>query len=317
MKVPTFNHVEELKDKFHVITMISNPMRFDSRYVLYQQFKDHMEQTGVVHFHTIEIQQGDREFQVTSATNPYDIQLRTKDAMWIKENAINIAIQRLTPEWKDWKYVAWIDADIHFVNPNWVQECIEELQVNHFLQLFQSAIDLGPNGESLKMHNSFMYCYWNNLPASKKYQDWHPGFAWAATREALNSVGNLIEGAIVGSADRHMAAALIGKGLETVPATMTDDYKDMVASWEKRAVEDIRFRVGYMKGTILHDWHGKKKDRGYADRWQILVKHNYSPYKHVFKDTQGLLQFDKDALFLAKDIKKYFMSRNEDSIDLV
>jgi hypothetical protein len=37
----------------------------------------------------------------------------------------------------------------------------------------------------------------------------------------------------------------------------------------------------------------------------------------VYRDWQGLLQFDIDAIELRNDIKKYFRARNEDSIDLI
>lgn len=276
-----------------------------------------MKESGVKHLHVVEIQQGNREFQITEKDNPYHLQLRTNDEIWIKENALNLLIHRLGPNWPNWKYVAWIDADIEFTRKDWLEETIEELQVSSWVQMFQTAIDLGPDGQALETHKSFMYSYWNGLEQKSNYASWHPGYAWAATREAINGVGLLIDGAILGAADRHMAMALIGKGKESVQHKMHSDYYDMVMSWEARANQHIRRRVGYVNGNILHFWHGKKRDRRYHDRWQILIKHQFSPYRSVYRDWQGLLQFDVDAVELRNDIKKYFRARNEDSIDLI
>ena len=52
----------------------------------------------------------------------------------------------------NWKYVAWIDADIRFTNKNWVKETIEALGSGraHFLQLFERALQMGP----LSLENS-------------------------------------------------------------------------------------------------------------------------------------------------------------------
>lgn len=79
------------------------------------------------------------------------IGLHTKDELWLKENAINVGVQHLP---YDWQQVAWIDADVHFVRPNWVGEAIHKLQHGGetgraFLQMFSHARDVGPNYELL------------------------------------------------------------------------------------------------------------------------------------------------------------------------
>jgi hypothetical protein len=46
----------------------------------------------------------------------------------------------------NWRYVAWIDADIRFMNKNWVKETVEALRSGraHFLQLFERVQQMGP-----------------------------------------------------------------------------------------------------------------------------------------------------------------------------
>lgn len=79
------------------------------------------------------------------------IGLRTKDELWLKENLVNVGVQRLP---HNWNQVCWLDGDVHFVRPNWVGECIHKLQHGGttdraFLQMFSHARDLGPNYEML------------------------------------------------------------------------------------------------------------------------------------------------------------------------
>lgn len=314
--IPHFYHVNHLADKFHVVTVVSNPVMYKSRYRLFKKFEKHMRASGVQHLHVIEIQNGNRAFQVTQEGNPYHTQLRTQDEIWVKENGLNLAIQRLARSFPDWKYVAWIDADIEFTRPDWVEKTINELQVNKFVQLFQTAVDLGPKGHAMHTHNGFVYSWWNKLSFKSTYDHWHPGFAWAATREAISNVGMLIDRAILGSADRHMCMSMIGKGCDSYNPGVSQDYKDMVSQWEELAKIYINRKIGFIDGTILHHWHGKKKDRGYKDRWKILVEHQYSPFKDVTYDWQGVLQLNPTKVELRDDIRKYFFHRNEDSIDL-
>jgi hypothetical protein len=144
--------VEHLKSKFHVISVLSNPVRYESRYKLYKRFEEEMLQAGV-NFWTCEIAFGDRPHRFTQTNDPFDIQLRTFHELWFKENQINLAIQRLPC---DWEYVAWVDADITFQRADWVEETIHQLQHYQVVQMFGHAIDLGPNQEVLQVHQGFV-----------------------------------------------------------------------------------------------------------------------------------------------------------------
>ena len=74
--------------------------------------------------------------------------------------------------------------------------------------------------------------------------------------------------------------------------------------------------IGFVKGTIYHYWHGKKADRRYMDRWDILIKNKFNPYTDIHKDWQGLYIMNPDLMEFQRDIRDYFRARNEDSIDL-
>lgn len=301
-------------DKLWVITVVSNPARYRSRYKLLEVFKNSVERAGANLF-IVECALGNRPFEVTQADNPHHLQLRTNDEIWHKENMINLGIQRLP---RDWKYVAWIDADIEFIRPDWPEEIVHQLQHYKVIQLFQTAIDLGPNGEALKTHEGFMSSFINGkpLPNKKNYPVWHPGYGWAARREAIDDLGGLFDVAILGSADHHMAWCLIGKGLQYAPSKISPAYKRELSTWQDRANTHIRQNVGYMSGTIVHHWHGKKRDRRYVERWDILLKHDYDPDQDLQRDWQGLYRLSDKGERMRNDLREYFRMRNEDSIDL-
>lgn len=300
------------QDTLHVIAVISNPVRFKSRYYLYRKFREHMRLFPNIKLHTCEVAFGERPFVVTRSDDPRHLRLRTDDEIWHKENMINLCVQRLPA---NWKYVAWVDADIMFQRKDWALETIQQLQHYHVVQLFQNAIDLGPTGEVIQHHAGFCYKYLSGAPRGPKYEFWHPGFAWACTRYAWEKLGGLIDFAVLGAADHHMALALIGKANQSVPLGISKNYIQEIKVWEARAEKYIKRDIGFVPGTILHNWHGKKKDRKYVERWDILTKHNFDPDLHLKRDWQGLFQLEDDQLGLRDDIRAYFRQRSEDSID--
>lgn len=311
-------------DKLHIITVISNPIRYESRYKLYRAFAKHVKDSGGI-LTTVELAFGDRPFEVTDSCNPRHVQLRTFDEVWHKENLINVGLSRLP---SDWEYVAWVDADVAFVRPDWVQETIQQLQHYMVCQLFSHAIDLGPAYEPLQIHRGFAFSYHEDIPPTgtpgTPYMPypgpqgavWHPGFAWAARREAIDHLGRLIDWGILGSSDHHMAMALIGQVKRSVPAEMSPNYIKLLTQWEERALKYIRYDIGYLPGTVVHFWHGKKRDRKYKERWQILIDYGFDPEIDLKKDSQGIWQLTDRSVKLRDALRKYFRERNEDSVDL-
>jgi hypothetical protein len=190
--------VQAFPDQLYVVTMLENPLRWRSRYWNYWMFERECEVAGAI-LYTAEVAFGERAFEVTQGGSPRHLQLRTTSEIWHKENALNLLIQRLP---SDAKYVAWIDADIRFSRPDWAQETLQLLQHYDVLQMFSHAQDVGPNYEPLTTTPGFLYKWVTDRPSPhdsqfmqqkkaygyygvKSGQFWHPGFAWAAKRNAL------------------------------------------------------------------------------------------------------------------------------------
>lgn len=303
----------------YVIAVISNPVRYKSRYKLYNDFAKHVQDAGAV-LVTVEAAYGDRPHEVTTSTNPLHIQVRVEDELWHKENMINLGISRLP---SDWEYVAWIDADVVFTRPDWVQETIHQLQHYDVVQMFSETIDIDDTYHIVNKNGSYrtkgmVYNYIHNdvdiVDAYHKHTG-HCGYAWAATRFAIETVDLLLDFAILGSADFHMACAFLSDIEISINHQFSDEYKKALRQWGKRA-KKLRHNVGYVEGLLVHNWHGKKSSRGYQTRWKVLVEHQYDPTKDIRKDWQGMLYLvdheDDRSYKLRNDLRKYFRSRNED-----
>ena len=144
---------------------------------------------------------------------------------------------------------------------------------------------------------------------SDRYGFWHPGYAWACSRWAWEKMGGLVDWAILGSADRHMAMAWIQRVDDSGPGNINFNYKFLLKVFEARCKN---FKMSYTPGTILHHWHGSLANRKYKERWEILTHHDYDPSKDLETDAQGMTQLSKKGERLKKDISLYFSERKED-----
>ena len=321
--------IHVLPERLHVVTMLENPLRWRSRYWNYWMFERECEAAGAI-LYTAEVAFGERHFEVTQAGNPRHLQLRTASEIWHKENALNLLMQRLPTEAK---YVAWIDADVKFSRPDWAQETLQLLQHYDVLQMFSHAQDVGPDYEPLTTTPGFLYKWVTDRPsphepafmeekAAYGYysvhsgQFWHPGFAWAAKRSALEKVGMLIDHAILGQGDWHMASALVGQVQRSLYSGYSPAYIRRCREWQERAEMYIRRNVGYLPGLVNHLFHGAKRDRSYDQRWKFLAQAGYDPERDLKKDWQGLHQLTDRSVILRDGIRQYARTRKEDSTEV-
>jgi len=234
----------------------------------------------------------------------------TPSKIWIKENLINLAADRLP---RYWKYMAWIDADLTFLNQNWVQDTIHELQTADVVQLWRSAVNLGPDGETIKVDKSFAYMFIDSgteWTQTDRYGFWHPGYAWACTHKAYDAMDGLVDWAILGSGDRHMAMALAGIAQKSCPGNVHPNYMILLRNFERKLKN---FKTSYVDGTILHHWHGSFANRRYKERWNILTKNNFDPFEDIGMDSNGVMCLTNSGKRLETFLDEYFIGRKEDS----
>jgi hypothetical protein len=331
--------------KLHIVSVYSNPYRWQRRRENFHNFRFHMEASPNVVLHVVEVAFGDRPHEVTSRDHPLDLQLRTDSSLWIKECAINEGVRRFAP---GWQYGGYVDGDFHFTRYDWALEAIHMLQHHSFVQLFSSYSDL--TGETATSHlghrpyrmsSSFAWnylhpaeflssrrarrggadTYYAPLQASATFPFGHApgatGGAWSWRRDAFDAVGGMLDTCILGSADWHQAFGLVQA--TNVAAEMkrcTQPYVESVLNWQARAAKlnriEGRSPVGCIDNFATHAFHGSKSLRAYGERWALLQKWEFNPSTDIARDCQGLWRWTGNKPGLRDDVARYFIERSED-----
>ena len=112
-------------DLLHVVSVYSNPMRWESRERLFRNFVKHMQESGV-RLTVVETAYGDipHKFEFEDVNV---VRVHAKTHLWIKESMIQKGLTSLPP---DAKYIGILDGDIEFQHPQWASEAVHMLQ--HF-----------------------------------------------------------------------------------------------------------------------------------------------------------------------------------------
>src|ERR1043166_1288871 len=304
--------------RFYVVTVISNPVRYETRYRLYWRFKDMCEAAGVKLI-TVEQSFGHRPFMVTRPGNPYHVQINSVEELWLKENMINIGIRRAAKLDPTRRSSDLIDADCRptRVPRDWFEETWHQLQHHEFVQMWEWMLDIdrhfNPMGPS---QPSFManyikygapdverireikarelltdYCYPCGT-RTKSSTFGRPGLAWAANVDALSKLGGLIDYSILGAGDWYMAHGLVGSMGAVASQISTAPYIKKLFYWQTLAERWIKRDVGYVSGLVYHDFHGPKTKRKYTSRSEILIRNKYNPDIDIKYDAFGQLQLE-------------------------
>jgi len=305
----------------HVVAVFANPIRWKNRLAVHKEFEQHMLDSGV-RLTTVECAYGERPFELTDHEGRINrVHVRAKTLVWNKENLINIGISRLP---MDWHYVAWVDADVFFRKRDWATEAVHALQQYDVIQPWSDAYDLGPQDEHLASYKSFCRQYAEGepvFPTGNKFWTFdqgpysypHSGYAWAATRSAIEWTGGLLQTGALGAGDHHMALGLVGHASKSMPHGVTLDYAAHVMRWQERADFHIRRNIGFVWGTLEHRWHGRKADRKYINRWDIIVRNKFNPDIDLKRNWFGVLELAGNKPQLTRDVDNYFRQRNEDA----
>ena len=283
-----------------------------------------MKASGVQLF-VVECAFGEQPFVFTSEKNQLHIQVRSKSPLWIKENLINICVAKLPP---DWKYIAWIDANVEFANSNWVQDCMKALKQFKVVQMFEECVQLGKEKQPAIRTPGFAYKYIKSTFSSPRktspthnfaFQDINgteegcPGLAWAMNKEAYEMLGGLLDFAIAGSGDALIAHALVG-GVRKMTGKLKEcEYVKEIHEWEKSAVETIRKNVGYVKGSVrVNRRHDVIKEGDYIKKESMLCMAEFNPKVDIKKNMEGIYQFVSPESVLARKFNQHIRALKED-----
>jgi hypothetical protein len=294
---------------------MQNKLGWESRYRNYSIFRNHIYNITskyAVALFTAEIAFKDSPFVVTSPDNAHHLQLKTDCEIWGREAALNLLIQRL-PESAE--YICWTDPDQIWLNPNWAEDTIKLLHRYDAVQMFSHSQDLDANFMPLEERvESYIYSYiqlernWSQLASLNEKI---VGGPWAIRKSVLSQIGMLPDWAITASADLGITMGLLGHVEVSFEKGYTAPYCNKWRVWGNRAYSVIRGNIGYLPGTIIHYFHGHRKNREYTSGRQLLVDHTFNPSIDIIKDWQGLYRFTGANPKLQDAIRVYMERLNE------
>lgn len=234
------------------------------------------------------------------------VEYESDDTIFYKENLWNLLAEQSTAE-----RLVFVDADVAFANPYWIEQTETLLAQCPIVQPYAEAVWLDregrvemtrPSAGAALMHGHAPH------PAMT-----HPGFAWAMTREAWHRIGGWYELHPSGGGDTAFALALAGieaadRWAEQVGREAAYVRRQSFRRWAS-LVAAYAPRVGAVLGHCRHAWHGDRADRRYVgrDQWMPQTGADELP---LARRRDGLLAWtDPSANELARS---YFIQRRED-----
>lgn len=221
--------------------------------------------------------------------------------LWQKERLLNLLVERLPAEYDK---IAWIDADVVFLDPYWTERVCAVLTRWPVVQLWRQwhcADAWGRVGEVL-------HCVGHRAARWLSQQSASPGGAWAARRDVFP----LYDRHILGAGDATALAAWT-RQIERFTWLMPPRLQTHFVRWAEDAYRKVQGQITHLPGDLVHFYHGTRANRRYLERWEILTAHNYDPTVHVTLDDQGLLCWTSAApAGLRQGVAEYFLARQED-----
>lgn len=314
-----YNVELEKDDTLHVVTSVFSPYGKEKRTHLTQEFINRFENLKEkghpVNLYVVELLFPNQESLIKMKDKENHLQIHYSHNIFIfnKENLINVGVEKMLPN--DWKWFAWIDADIEFLDEYWVEKTIQLFKKENvdMIQLFSICRFLNANNIPSQYFYSSMFVLQNyKFMKDKKYR--HPGFAWACSRNAYGKMGGLFDYAIVGGGDMIMECCLTNRMdvLERKYKTL-EKFIDKIKEYHIK-VKD--FKLGFLNNVIQHYYHGERGNRLYVDRNQILIENDYDPNIHLIKpfslnNFSFLIPVVEFYEKIESKIQHYFLSRKE------
>lgn len=173
------------------------------------------------------------------------------------------------------------------------------------------------NKKTLETHFSFGYYYATVKLYLKSSQYPHPGYAWCTKKETmldlLKTANGLYDIGIFGSGDKQMAQAIIGEFKNGFIPNFEyhQNYIESLEQWQNNVLPILQKKLGFVNVTIRHHWHGSRKSRLQLERWRILALYKFDPYKHLFRDEEGIIKLQPGAEIFEQEMQRIFESMAE------
>lgn len=244
------------------------------------------------------------KFQTSGRPGWTQIHVTKENVCFQKEACVNLAVNQLVPDF--YKKIAWVDADLFFINKNWYEDTSKKLDDYKMVQMFEHGIDTNVRGEKINSTSGLIRA---GGPRTDYGYFGYPGGAIAARRELFTLGGGLYPYSFMGSGDTILMYTIYDVPMRHVK----DDTSALYFEWKKKIQSYIKkHEVSYVDGNFLHEWHGDKMNRNYIDRNKIFDSVDINT--NVSIDKNGIIKISGVSDGVYEDILWYFKSRKEDGV---
>jgi hypothetical protein len=312
--------VGPLDAELWAITSYFNPAGYRRRRENYHAFRQRLGVPLV----TVEMAHGDA-FDLAAGDADVLVQLGGGDVMWQKERLLNIALAAVPPACRK---VAWIDADVIFARPDWVEGASVLLDRQPIVQLFARThympadlpTDRFEPGAAELMRPSIAYAVSRGVdpragleePGALPQSANATGMAWAARRDFVQEHG-FYDACIIGGGDRALIAAGYNEPESLIQRhRMHGRRAEHYLAWARRFGKAVAGDIGMLEGDVYHLWHGELARRGALVRNPTLAGFGFDPLGDIAIDADGPWRWASDKPAMHDYLKAYFVSRRED-----
>jgi len=231
--------------------------------------------------------------------------LTAHSVFWQKEALLNVAFSRLVDAGYD--YLAWIDGDIVFSDPDWYEKTCDLLERRKICQLFTDVHTRFPDrGEKVERGAAARWLEGDFRPAKGLAPT---GFCWAMRKEVWEAA-RLYDPTPVGGADYLMWRALFAHYIRN---PFGFQARGTLGEWAQRWSRAAALEIGCLEGGITSLAHGPLGRRTSGSRADMLAAYRFDPAHHLMRNGDGLFEWTDDApAGLVEGVRDYFKARSED-----
>lgn len=334
-----------INQEFWAITAYFNPAGWSTRLANYRLFRQALN----IPLLTVEWSP-DGKFQLQGSDADRLVQIQGGDLMWQKERLLLNALSILPGEAK---YVAWLDCDLIFVDPRWVDEAREALRHAMVIQPYRDVIYLDDHAthqigsgkgisildtrsrNDLPIRHSFASLYEIftddivTVDLDTRFKREQPfehysvlqrpayGHAWAARVAEFRQIG-LFDRCVLGGGDLFFCYGLIGKSRSLISNHLDigwDYYTggDHYESWSENASTCCGGNLASTSSTLLHLFHGTLNNRQYKSRIDELKPFQLDLGQDLMAAEGQPWTWAREREKLNEYFMRYMKKRNEDT----
>ncbi|MEX0785383.1 MAG: hypothetical protein WD939_01985 [Dehalococcoidia bacterium] len=306
------------RDDVWAITTFFNPIGFENRLTNYRVFRERLN----VPLLAVEASFGG-EFQLTRDDADILVQVKGGDVMWQKERLLNIGLDRVPGESGA---VAWVDCDVLMERPDWLEQAIARLDDYVLVQPFHRSFRLPPgvlpeefDGVSAKPRFPIAYHLSTGALTTEALREWslngdkpNDGLAWVGRRDVMMK-HRFYDAQVVGGGTRNLAHAAVGEHDALIAGRrVSPRHAEHYLAWAREFYETVQRRVGYVRGTLYHLWHGDEAHRYGVVRHERFAEFDFDPTTDIALDEDGCWRWNSDKVEMHAYLKEFLAARRED-----